>query len=107
MSCGACGNACPGAAPHCSQGTCVIQCLSNESLCGANCVDLSTAKTDCGLCGVTCGGNLTCSGGNCVCGAPFTDCNGTCVDLTTSNTNCGVCGTTCVAPSTCQGGKCQ
>ncbi|HXN31938.1 MAG TPA: hypothetical protein VN894_08755, partial [Polyangiaceae bacterium] len=113
-NCGACGTRCPGTAPLCSDGTCVIQCLSNQSQCpgagrggGNTCVDLSSSKGNCGFCGATCGGNLNCVNSQCTCGAPFTDCAGTCTDTTSSNTDCGTCGTVCVAPSTCQNGACR
>jgi hypothetical protein len=92
---------------YCSYGTCVIQCLSGQTLCGTDCVTLSSSKGNCGFCGAACPGNLSCVNSQCMCSSPFTNCGGTCTYLPTDRLNCGSCGTRCVAPTTCVAGKCQ
>lgn len=74
---------------------------------GGACVDLEISKGNCGFCGATCGGNLTCESGACGCAAPYTNCSGTCTNLASDVDNCGTCGTVCASSSTCQNGSCM
>ncbi len=67
------------------------------------CEALLTSDTNCGGCGITCGGGQTCSAGSCVaCGAGLLDCDGNgangCETDTTSVTSCG---TTCANVVSC------
>ncbi len=116
-NCGACGMQCAASSPVCAQSTCVVQCVAPTTECaggvggggggGSSCVNLQTNKNNCGFCNESCGGNLTCSGGACVCAAPYVNCSGTCTNLASDGNNCGACGTTCAGASTCQSGACQ
>jgi hypothetical protein len=47
------------------EGICVEACRENQTRCGALCVDLSSDRTNCGVCGNTCGSTLSCSSGSC------------------------------------------
>jgi len=80
--------------------------------CGGKCTDTLTDSSNCGGCGLTCGGGTTCKGGLCVCPAEKpTICGTRCVDTTTDPTNCGKCGTACPSgPSgvaACSAGTCS
>ncbi|HEX4407060.1 MAG TPA: hypothetical protein VH560_19610, partial [Polyangia bacterium] len=64
-NCGACGNACAGAAT-CMGGTCVAPKCDNQSLlCLGVCVLLMKDAGNCGACGVTCATGSKCMGGSC------------------------------------------
>lgn len=81
--CGACDAVdCP-ATQMCASGHC---CPSGQTWCGSDeegfCVDTSSSQTNCGGCGITCGGSQTC-------------CSGGCVNLLNSNQHCGMCGRAC------------
>ena len=114
-NCGACGNACqPGNV--CNQGTCSAGCSEGLALCpgmgmgmggGGTCVDLTSDKTNCGLCGTRCGTNETCTNSQCVCAAGYTACSGSCVDLQTSAIDCGSCNNACPNGKVCTTGMCQ
>lgn len=55
-----------------------------------------------------CSDGKQCSGGQCVCPAPSTDCGaGYCSDLNGDSANCGRCGNVCSGETTCQGGQCK
>jgi hypothetical protein len=80
-----------------------------DTLCGGDCVDLSSDTRHCGSCFDACAGNQQCSGGRCVemrCDPPYVWCAGGCADLRTSNENCGTCGNVCGPGTTCSGGRC-
>ncbi|MBI2389119.1 MAG: hypothetical protein HYV09_05840 [Deltaproteobacteria bacterium] len=64
--------------------------------CGTTCVDVKRDPSNCGGCGIVCGGGTVCQAGSCVCpAAKPTICGSTCVDLTKDPLNCGGCGTAC------------
>jgi hypothetical protein len=79
--------------------------------------DLDTDENHCGACGNRCGPNATCSGGMCVCDAPFLDCDGNILfpsgcEINGSNdvANCNRCDNACVFSSgspVCIGGACR
>lgn len=65
-NCGACGNACTGAAKFCVDGACTATCALTE--CSGVCVDTKTDESNCGACGNACSGGKVCVGGVCSCG---------------------------------------
>jgi hypothetical protein len=112
-NCGACNNVCagtPNGHPTCPSGRCDLACDSGFTLCsGTSCVNTSSDNNNCGACGNVCPASTTCSGGQCVCGAGFTNCGGTCVNLSNNVNNCGSCGHGCFngANPSCVGGACS
>ncbi|MFO0630923.1 MAG: hypothetical protein U0325_35580 [Polyangiales bacterium] len=78
------------------------------SRCSGRCVDLANDATNCGGCGVVCGGGTGCANGACVCPPSASlSCGGRCVDPRTSNANCGACGNVCGTGTSCVSGTCQ
>jgi hypothetical protein len=65
--CGACGTACSGATPVCTNGTCAAACntASGQTQCGTQCVTLGSDVANCGACGHACAPSAECSGGVC------------------------------------------
>ena len=62
--CGMCNRGCPVGVEVCSAGNCV--CAPGLTRCPAgNCVNLQTNKFNCGVCGMACPGNRTCTNGAC------------------------------------------
>lgn len=55
----------------------------------------------------TCGGNRTCSGGDCVCSYPNQMCDGYCTDTKYDWGNCGFCGHQCQNNEYCSNGICR
>jgi len=82
-----------------------------DTLCGEECVDLSSDARHCGSCFDACAGAERCSGGRCVemrCDPPTVWCAGNgCADLRVSNENCGTCGNVCAPGTSCSGGRCM
>jgi hypothetical protein len=68
-NCGACGNACSGAAPLCFGGACTATCPAPTTNCSNACVDTSSSATHCGSCGNACSTGKVCGSGACTCGA--------------------------------------
>ncbi|MDX9724448.1 MAG: hypothetical protein RBU37_27120, partial [Myxococcota bacterium] len=113
-NCGGCGVTCGGGTDHatesCAAGVCVLDCDAGWEDCDGNqsanngCEGNIYSTTNCGGCGITCGGANAASGCpagvcNLVCDAGWEDCdgnpaNGCEVDIY-STTNCGGCGVTC------------
>jgi len=91
----------------CSNSACSAACASGLAKCGTSCVDLSTDKNNCGLCGDVCANNQVCNSSMCACASGTSDCNGTCADLQTANANCGTCGNACSAGTVCTNGVCN
>ena len=83
-------------------------CGAGLTSCSGSCVNLSSDRSNCGLCGRACGADQVCSGGTCssVCGAGLTSCSGFCVNLSSDRSNCGLCGRACGADQVCSGGEC-
>lgn len=122
--CGACNNACaPGQTCRAnSQGKPECMCSPGLTLCGKECVDLTTHPKNCGACGIRCslvGSAMnqvgTCAYGYCIqeCRQGWGDCNGDpsdgCeVNLNSDQRNCGTCGNACdvLAGQPCVGGGC-
>ncbi len=122
--CGACNNACaPGQTCRANRdgvGECV--CPPGLTLCGDECVNLTTHPAHCGACMNRCSviGSAknqvgTCAYGYCIneCRQGWGDCNGDpgdgCeVNLDSDQLNCGACGVTCdvLAGQPCVGGQC-
>lgn len=70
------------------------------------CVDLANDPTNCGQCGLSCGG-VACQAGVCApCPSDLTRCAGRCVDLAVDPTNCGSCDQVCPTEANCRGGVC-
>jgi len=76
--------------------------------CAGRCVDVSSDSSNCGGCGILCGGGTSCVGGSCACPSsrPLA-CGGRCVDGRSDPSNCGTCGNACPSGSTCTNGVCQ
>jgi hypothetical protein len=49
---------------------CKCVCPAGTTDCGGTCVDLQTDNSNCGTCGRSCGGDLTCQSGQCACDFP-------------------------------------
>lgn len=79
-----------------------------ETLCGDDCVDVTSDRRHCGACFDRCGSNESCVNGRCVggqvCQPPSANCGGTCVDLSSDPYNCGICHNECFGP--CTNGSC-
>lgn len=119
-TCGTCNAQCGAAAPYCtpsgSSFTCVSGCSGTApTLCGNQCVDLTSALDNCGTCGTACpsvaDGQATCANGACgfVCQSDFHDCGTACASDSSPNT----CGTSCApcptgpnAIPSCNGAQC-
>ena len=67
------------------------------------CLDVSSDSTNCGDCGVLCGGYRRCVEGRCEC---IDECDGDCTDLSSDPSNCGGCGSACGPVSGCEAGIC-
>src|SRR5262249_28566398 len=96
-----------GGTPDGPRGT-KMQCPPYQSSCHGACIDTVSDPLNCGGCGITCTGNLACSGGLCsaTCLPGLSICGNSCVDKSTDNKNCGTCGHTCGAGEGCAGGNC-
>ena len=81
-------------------------CAAHETLCGAECHDLTTSRSACGGCGRRCGYGLQCIGGACVCPPGLSLCGLLCVDTLRSYDHCGACGRRCPAGEVCFDGAC-
>ena len=126
MHCGACGHNCNSSKPShastmtCAESQCAIaacedgyipkdgQCVSCSdvagwSKCNGKCVQTDFDNQNCGSCGKTCAGGLTCGNGKCV---GNTTCSGLTADTSSSIDNCGACGNRCPDGKTCIQGKC-
>lgn len=123
--CGGCGTACtggPNGSPACRAGVCATTCFRGFFDCNGlpadGCESTLNTNTDCGACGVACGGGTTCTNGMCVpggcnggpsCAAGRTCCGAACADLASDAANCGSCARACRfanATSTCTAGAC-
>jgi hypothetical protein len=106
-NCGACGAYCysggPGTIGVCSAGVCTSPCgsayLDCDKLTSNGCeVTRTVDRNNCGACGVACGPDEICGGGQCAkCSPGLSVCNNACINLTTNNSNCGACGVSCSA----------
>jgi Notch-like protein len=62
---------------------CSRQCTAGQTDCNGSCVNLASSATNCGACGVTCGGGTTCSNGYC-CPTGTRACGDVCVATATA-----------------------
>ncbi|WP_225408408.1 MXAN_6577-like cysteine-rich protein [Stigmatella hybrida] len=83
------------------------ECGEGLSLCGSECVDLTSEPNHCGACGVTCGRAGVCTASACECGPGATRCGGQCVLTASDAAHCGGCGVACAAGQVCEAGQCQ
>jgi len=85
------------------------ECASPRTVCGSQCVDLSSDTRHCGECNERCDDGAFCSMGACQtsCASPRTACGDACVDLATSADHCGDCGNACAADEACAMGVCS
>jgi hypothetical protein len=118
--CGTCNATCPASAPDCAPTgdgfACSTGCGPGDpTLCGGQCVSLTTSLDDCGACGRACpvvtNGQASCVNGNCgfVCHADFHPCGDVCasdVSASTCGTSCAPCPAEANAIATCDGAKC-
>jgi hypothetical protein len=92
-----------GSAPDGGGGPDAVAC----TMCGGQCVDLTSSLQNCGGCNKRCLASQICQAGACACTDNQTLCGAAgCVDMMTDHANCGSCGNTCAAGTACQGGKC-
>ncbi len=83
----------------------------NSGFCDGMCVDLWASNTNCGHCGITCGGGSVCQHGACGCPPDRPDvCSTSCVSLASDVAHCGSCTRACAtqanSTSMCAGGMC-
>ncbi|MET0284953.1 MAG: hypothetical protein ABW352_10795 [Polyangiales bacterium] len=85
-----------GSPSDCVCGIGVTKCLDT-------CVDLTSDRNNCGMCGEMCAADEFCNQGECslICTPPVVLCNGACVDFTSDDANCGSCGFACSAAAQC------
>lgn len=84
--------------------------LEGETTCEGRCTPLRSDPTNCGGCGISCGGQTPlCNVGSCSssCNPELTVCKSGCVDLATDVHDCGACGATCAESQSCTGGQCM
>jgi hypothetical protein len=83
-------------------------CQAGLTSCNGECVDLQSASSNCGTCGVACTSPAVCASGACTttCAAGFEKCGDTCVNQQSDAANCGSCGKVCSAGVPCYGGVC-
>jgi Stigma-specific protein, Stig1 len=83
-------------------------CATGQTACGGACVDLMTAPSNCGACGVVCRSGILCIAGVCMagCRTGLTECGGVCRDFMTDDSNCGACGRACPTGQMCSMGVC-
>ena len=107
QNCGVCGATCSND-ERCSDGACVLDCVSGQTTCGGTCVDTTKDLAHCGGCGVACAAGEVCSNGACAlsCQASLSECEGTCVDTSKDVEHCGACGGACAAGEVCSNGTC-
>ena len=76
-----------------------VRCGASQQNCAGVCVDLASDRTNCGACGLLCGGRQVCVAGSCQDSCPpgQITCNGTCVNPLTNRESCGSCGNQCTA----------
>jgi hypothetical protein len=94
-----------GVGRSCSAGSCRCDAPTRE--CGAECVDVDTNTTHCGMCNRVCLAEQACVGGECECPVGESVCGNECVDLDTDAAHCGDCETSCGALGLCVAGGCQ
>ena len=114
-NCRACGKGCPGTT--CDNSSCTNACAQGFIDCNHNVVDGCEANAavdpqNCGNCGIVCGFQLECVGGNCQCPKGTADCdgikdNGCETDISSDPGRCGGCGKACGAGQQCLGGNCS
>jgi hypothetical protein len=78
--------------------------------CGTGCTDLRTNDANCGVCGLACASNESCSMGRCILsGCPTGEdlCDGICIDTLYDAQNCGGCDVLCGASEWCLDGSCR
>ncbi len=126
-NCGGCDVRCSGSTPVCMGVACCAPgpggvcgarvCPPGQTLCGADCLDLTSDLENCGGCATPCrvGANAgaLCRAGQCrlTCRPGFADCDGVvangCETALDSATNCGTCGRACPTGSACVRGACS
>jgi len=74
-----------------------VVCPSDRHICGTNCTDIITDRTNCGACGVSCSSSQICQQGNCMdqCSYGEINCFDGCHNLEYDAQNCGTCGNSC------------
>lgn len=84
----------------------ITVCGEGQVCCNTTCVAIDSDPNNCGGCGVVCGGNETCTAGECVCGSASCSADEaqiccpdgagfSCASASNDSLNCGGCGVTC------------
>lgn len=83
-------------------------CLTNETVCGEVCANLTNNSVHCGACGNSCALGESCTNGTCnnTCWPGEATCSGDCVNLQSDAEHCGGCGVQCASGQVCSLGKC-
>lgn len=84
------------------------ECPVYQDLCDGTCIPTQTDPDNCGGCGVVCGAQEACSGGQCQdsCLPGLEVCDRECVNTRLDNRHCGGCGLACDAGEGCVDGTC-
>ncbi|MFZ5442431.1 MAG: MXAN_6577-like cysteine-rich protein [Myxococcota bacterium] len=85
-----------------------VVCKAGTVPCGTGCIDSTSDRRNCGVCGTTCGEQQDCVDSQCRCRPGTTACpGGTCVSTDYDAENCGACGNKCGAGLVCDQGSCK
>ncbi len=89
-----------------------VVCKPGTLPCGTGCIDPTSDRRNCGVCGNACGPQQDCLPNSenmpeCTCRAGTTFCDGVCSATDFDPRNCGQCGVTCGVGEVCETGQCK
>ena len=113
-NCRSCGHGCPGTT--CDNSSCTNTCAQGFIDCNKNVADGCEVNSaadpkNCGNCGIACGAQMVCVGGECRCPKGTADCdgqkdNGCETDISSNSASCGQCFKACGAGQHCVNSAC-
>lgn len=86
-----------------------VVCKPGTLPCGTGCIDPTSDRRNCGVCGTACGTEQDCLASTCTCrtGTTFCVATGTCANTAFDPKNCGQCGVACATGQVCEAGLCK